>query len=99
MASSPLYGTIGGYVLGVPSLPKNKNKTSYTALAVGYIGASVALLFNATYIDVYAASKVALTYWALTGIVLAVAMTELPESREFLGKFDLAQLKKKLLKK
>lgn len=95
------YGTIAAAMYWAYRLyKKNKNKNFlYTALAVGYIGASVALLFNATYIDVYAASKVALTYWALTGIVLAVAMTELPESREFLGKFDLAQLKKKLLKK
>lgn len=41
------------------------------ALAVGYIGGSVALLLNAVYIDVYAASKVALTYWGLSGVVVA----------------------------
>jgi len=40
------------------------------ALAIGYLGASVGLLLNAVYIDVFAASKVALSYWALCGIVL-----------------------------
>ncbi len=46
---------------------------SYTsAISVGFIGASMGLLLNATYIDVFAASKVAFTYWALTGIVMAL---------------------------
>lgn len=42
------------------------------ALGAGYAGASVGLLVNALYIDVYASSKVAFTYWAVTGILLAV---------------------------
>jgi len=42
-----------------------------TALAIGSIGASAGLLLNATYIDVFAASKVAYMYWALQGIFLA----------------------------
>lgn len=41
--------------------------------AIGYIGATVGLLINATFIDVFAASKVAYTYWAVTGILLAYA--------------------------
>lgn len=40
-------------------------------LGLGFIAGSVGLLLNAVYIDVFAASKVAQTYWALTGIVLA----------------------------
>lgn len=41
------------------------------SIAIGYIAASVGLLLNAIFIDVYAASKVAFTYWLLTGIVMA----------------------------
>lgn len=40
------------------------------AVSVGLIAASLGLLINAIYIDVFAASKVAQTYWALVGIVL-----------------------------
>jgi hypothetical protein len=42
------------------------------ALAIGFISGSIGLLLNAVYIDVYAASKVAFTYWSLAGIVLAI---------------------------
>jgi hypothetical protein len=51
----------------------NKNETdSFKKIfALGYIGATIGLLFNATFIDVFAASKVAYTYWALTGILIA----------------------------
>lgn len=42
-----------------------------TILAIGYIGGSIGLLINATYIDVYASSKVAYTFWGLTGILLS----------------------------
>src|SRR5690606_18678152 len=47
------------------------NDTLARALCVGYIGGSIGLLINALYIDVYAASKVAMTYWGLAGIVVA----------------------------
>ncbi len=46
-------------------------------VAVGLISAGVALLINAVYIDVYASSKVAFSYWALTGFVLAYFIKEL----------------------
>lgn len=46
-------------------------------VAVGLISAGVALLINAAYIDVYASSKVAFSYWALTGFVLAYFIKEL----------------------
>jgi hypothetical protein len=49
------------------------------SLNVAILSASFGLLINATYIDVYAASKVAMTYWALVGLVLA-ANTILPAS-------------------
>ncbi len=39
-------------------------------LSIGYCAATIGLLFNALYIDVFAASKVALTFWAVTGLFL-----------------------------
>ncbi|MDQ3008140.1 MAG: O-antigen ligase family protein [bacterium] len=39
-------------------------------LSIGFLAASLGLLLNAVYIDVFAASKVALSYWGLTGLVL-----------------------------
>lgn len=39
---------------------------------IGFIAASIGLLINAIYIDVFAASKVALMYWMVTGVALAV---------------------------
>jgi hypothetical protein len=47
-------------------------------LAVGLLAGSVGLLVNALYIDVYAASKVALTYWAIVGLVLAAFSVKTP---------------------
>ena len=43
-----------------------------TALFVGSIG----LLVNGLYIDVFAASKVAMTYWAIAGLVLSLNKTK-----------------------
>jgi hypothetical protein len=40
------------------------------ALAIGMFSATIGLLLNAVYIDVFAASKVAQTYWAISGIFL-----------------------------
>jgi hypothetical protein len=49
-----------------------KNKSVLiSGLALGFIGSSIGLLLNAVYIDVFAASKVAFTYWGMTGIVVA----------------------------
>lgn len=41
------------------------------ALGIGILGATLGLLVNAIYIDVFAASKVAFTYWALAGLLVA----------------------------
>ncbi len=38
---------------------------------ISFIAASIGLLLNASYIDVFASSKVAFTYWALAGAILA----------------------------
>lgn len=43
--------------------------------AIAYLAGSLGLLFNAIFIDVFAASKVAFTLWALAGIVLAIEAT------------------------
>lgn len=48
----------------------DKDATS-RALSVGLLAGTVGLLINAFYIDVFAASKVALTYWAVSGLILA----------------------------
>ena len=45
--------------------------TLLRSLSVGVLTASIGLLINATYIDVFAASKVAFTYWAVVGLYLA----------------------------
>jgi hypothetical protein len=57
-----LYYAIRGYL---------SQDTFLKTIAAGYIAGSLGLLINAIYIDVYASSKVAFTYWALTGLLLA----------------------------
>ncbi len=55
-------------------LYRNQQKTQDEWLKyanVAFIAASIGLLLNATYIDVFASSKVAFTYWALAGAILA----------------------------
>lgn len=44
-------------------------------LGIGYIASASGLLINALYIDVFASSKVALTFWALSGLTLASLTT------------------------
>lgn len=48
--------------------------TSYffKVIAISFVGASFGLLLNAIFIDVFAASKVAFTYWTLTGMIMAL---------------------------
>ncbi|MCE7898280.1 MAG: hypothetical protein DPW11_02145 [bacterium] len=45
------------------------SNTKADLLALGAIGATVALLVTATYIDIFESSKVAYTYWILVGMV------------------------------
>lgn len=59
---------------------KNKLKAS---LAIGLFAGSLGLLANASYIDVYAASKVAFTYWGTVGVILAVL--SLPKKKSLLN--------------
>ena len=41
------------------------------ALAIGFTGGAIGLLINATYIDVFAASKVAYSFWFFAGLIRA----------------------------
>lgn len=45
-------------------------------LAIGFFAATMGLLVNAIYIDVFASSKVAFTYWTLTGILAAYVILD-----------------------
>lgn len=85
------YGAIGLTMWYAFQVYTKKEEPWMTALAIGSIGASAGLLLNATYIDVFAASKVAYMYWALQGVFLAAFV-------KFGGvapKFDFATQNKK----
>jgi len=56
--------------LAIKSLRNHKDEL-IKIFAIGYFAGSLGLLLNATYIDVYAASKVAFSYWAITGVFVA----------------------------
>lgn len=45
------------------------NQDDVDLLALGAIGATIALLVTATYIDIFESSKVAYTYWMLAGMI------------------------------
>jgi len=68
-----------GFILLSMRLVK-RNLSQHTgvlaALSIGYLGASVGLLINALYIDVFAASKVAFIFWGLTGATLSLVARE-----------------------
>lgn len=51
------------------------------AYLAGFIAASIGLLINAAYIDVFTASKVAETYWALAGIAVAASVLTLQSKK------------------
>lgn len=51
------------------------------ALVLGFIAGSLGLLINAVYTDVFAASKVAYTYWLMAGIILAFASPKLKNNK------------------
>ncbi len=51
-----------------------------SGLALGFLAGTVGLLINAITIDVFAASKVAFTYWALSGLVIGGLRTVQLES-------------------
>jgi hypothetical protein len=64
--------------LAYRSLPQLTGEPLFFAFTLGFVAASVALLLNAVYIDVYESSKVAETYWALAGLTLALPLLKIP---------------------
>ncbi|HEX9817929.1 MAG TPA: O-antigen ligase family protein [Patescibacteria group bacterium] len=66
------------------------SKDLFTAgLAIGLLSSSIGLLANALYIDVYAASKVAFTYWAVVGFTLAVfSLKKSPKAKQKADKLN-----------
>lgn len=55
---------------------RRKETDRYKQIFVmGFIGSALGLLANAIYIDVFAASKVAFTFWSLVGVVTAAYLS------------------------
>lgn len=52
------------------------DKLIFTAFRIGFIAASIGLLINALYIDVFESSKVAESYWALAGLAMAIGVLQ-----------------------
>lgn len=48
---------------------------------VGFFGSFVGLLFNATFIDVFEASKVAIIFWALAGVAVGITKKHVATER------------------
>ena len=77
LGETGLLGVISFYGIIITLLVilyKNQKDEKFNQLRVAniaFIAASIGLLLNATYIDVFASSKVAFTYWALAGAILA----------------------------
>lgn len=65
------YGFIGALAY---EIIKNYKKRSplVQAVSIGFLGSILGLLINATYIDVFAASKVAYTFWTFAGVTIAI---------------------------
>ena len=76
----------GAIFLLLRTFYKNQKKTNDDTLKtinLAFIAASIGLLANATYIDVFASSKVAFTYWGLSGALLAYNQLALqPETKK-----------------
>ena len=94
------YGTI---FLLLRIFYKNQKKTEDETLKMAnlaFITASIGLLVNATYIDVFASSKVAFTYWALAGALLAYNQISMPATiNKNISKKNTKTKKKKIAKK
>lgn len=61
------YGCVG-LVLYMAARHLNDRDILVSGYSVGLLGGTIGLLLNAIYIDVFAASKVAQSYWALAGL-------------------------------
>ncbi|OGV97446.1 hypothetical protein A2W24_05735 [Microgenomates group bacterium RBG_16_45_19] len=61
---------------------KQLQEPIFLAFVLGFTAASLGLLLNAFYIDVFEASKVATIYWALAGLSLAILSLSLADQRQ-----------------
>lgn len=69
------YGIVILAMIAAWKLSKNgRASTLEHHFAIGFFAASIGILINAGFIDVFASSKVALYYWALTGILFAIVL-------------------------
>lgn len=76
------YGPIAMFFWYVLRTLKEKQQPLEAAFLMGLVAASLGLLFNALYIDVFEASKVAFMYWAFMGIAFAVMQIRLKETNK-----------------
>ncbi len=65
------YGAIVALLFLLYKNQKDDKQNQLRIVNIAFIAASIGLLLNATYIDVFASSKVAFSYWALAGAILA----------------------------
>jgi len=65
------FGTVSFSIWYGISNYKKVKEPFFQAVVAGLIGATIGLLVNAVYIDVFEASKVAYTFWTMTAILLA----------------------------
>ncbi|MEX0895696.1 MAG: hypothetical protein WDZ94_02030 [Patescibacteria group bacterium] len=72
------YGVIGLVNYRAWKLYKNRHDWLISIFAVSFLAGSAGLLFNALLIDVFAASKVAFTFWTLAGIIIAIENIDRP---------------------
>jgi len=63
------YGCIG-IILYITARHIRDRDYIVSGYSIGLLGGSIGLLLNAVYIDVFAASKVAQSYWAIAGLLL-----------------------------
>ncbi len=63
---------LGSILVEMVKFIKNNFRTPVGAMAIGYVGGLGGFLANALFIDVFEASKVAIYFWLLSGIFLAL---------------------------
>lgn len=68
------YGTVLTAIYIVWRNLKIAKDPVFFSLFAGFIGLAMGLFANAVYIDVFVSSKVAFTFWAISGIILAAVM-------------------------
>ncbi|MEP7167300.1 MAG: O-antigen ligase family protein [Candidatus Woesebacteria bacterium] len=72
------YGIIFSVALATFKAGKKSQDETTSGLSIGLFGAVIGLCITAIYLDVFAASKVAFTFWALTGVVLRAIYIQYP---------------------